>query len=109
MAKHADWMRALDQLKEALDHTAVDLARHEQALSSPLMTSDLSGERQVSWQRAIERFAERLQDCQAQVGQAEGKTQQAEAALAQEEEQLHAFRKRVDQVRQQLAKLPARV
>src|SRR5947209_13047143 len=84
MSKHADWMRALEQLREALDHTAADVARHEQTLTSPLLTSDLSTERHVSWQRALERFAERLQDCQSQVQQAELKARQAEAALTEE-------------------------
>ncbi len=109
MSKHADWMRALEQLREALDHTAADVARHEQTLTSPLLTSDLSTERHVSWQRALERFAERLQDCQSQVQQAELKARQAEAGLAEEEEEVRAFRKQADQIRQQLAKLPATV
>ena len=109
MSKHADWMRALEQLREALDQTSVEVARHEQTLNSPLLTSDLTTERHTSWQRALERFTERLQDCQAQVDGAERKAQQAEADLAAEEEKVRAFRKQVDQVRQQLAKIPAGV
>jgi uncharacterized protein YukE len=109
MSNHADWMRALEQLREALDHSATEVARHEQTLTSPLLTSDLSTERHISWQRALERFAERLQDCQNQVQHAELKAKEAEAALANEEEKVRVFRKQADQIRQQLAKLPAGV
>ena len=109
MSKHAEWTRMLEQLREALDQTAAEVARHEQTLASPLLTSDLSGERQVSWQRALERFAERLQDCQAQVEQAERNAQQAEAALAEREEEVRRFRSRLAQMRQELAKRPAGV
>ena len=109
MTKHADWMRMLEQLREALDHTAADVARHEQTLASPLLTSDLSGERQVSWQRALERFAERLQDCQTQVQRAELQAQEAESSLTEHEEEVRRYRARVAQMRQQLAKLPAGV
>src|SRR4030095_12797996 len=56
MSKHADWMRALEQLREALDQTSVEVARHEQTLNSPLLTSDLTTERHTSWLRALERF-----------------------------------------------------
>lgn len=105
--KHADWTRMLEQLTAALAQTSVELSRHEQALASPLLTSDLSGERHTSWQRALERFGERLQDCQTQVRQAERKAEQAEAALAQQEEEVTRFRSALAEIRQKLANVQA--
>ena len=101
--KHADWTKMLDQLTTALAQTSVELSRHEQALASPLLTSDLSGERHTSWQRALERFGERLQDCQTQVRQAERQAEQAEAALAQHEEEVTRFRTNLGEIRRRLA------
>jgi chromosome segregation ATPase len=103
MMKPADWMKMLEQLNTALAQTSVELSRHEQALASPLLTSDLSGERHISWQRALERFGERLQDCQTQVQQAERQAEQAEAALAQHEDEVTRFRTKVAEIRQRLA------
>src|SRR5258708_31920433 len=101
--KPADWMTMLDQLTNSLAQTAIELSRHEQALASPLLTSDLSGERHTSWQRALERFGERLQDCQTQVQQAGRQAEQAEAALAKQEEEVTRFRTAVAEIRQRLA------
>jgi chromosome segregation ATPase len=100
MTKSADWMKMLDQLNTALAQTSGELSGHEQALASPWLTSDLSGERHISWQRALDRFGERLQDCQTQVQQAERQSEQAEAALAQHEEELTRFRSKVTEIRQ---------
>src|SRR5262245_59689880 len=101
--KSNDWMQMLEQLNAALAQTSVELSRHEQALASPLLTSDLSGERHTAWQRALERFGERLQDCQAQVRQAERQAEQAETALAEEEERVTRFRSALAEIRQRLA------
>jgi chromosome segregation ATPase len=109
MMKPVDWTQMLTELAAALDQSASELTRHEQALASPLLTSDLSGERHISWQRALERFGERLQDCQNQVAQAERQTEQAEAALVRQEEETRKFHSQLEQIRQQLAKPPAAV
>src|SRR5947208_2725558 len=101
--KPADWNKMLDQLTNSLAQTSIELSRHEQALASPLLTSDLSGERHTSWQRALERFGERLQDCQTRVEQAGRQAEQAEAALAQQEEEVTRFRTAVAEIRQRLA------
>jgi uncharacterized protein YukE len=105
--KHADWMRMLEQLSEALAQSATEVARHEQTLASPLLTSDLSGERQVSWQRALERFADRLEECQARVAEAGCRANEAEAGLADQVTLMAAFRSRVKDIGRQLAKVPA--
>ena len=97
----------LEQLNAALAQTSVELTRHEQALASPLLTSDLSDERHISWQRALERFGERLQDCQTQVQHAERLAEQAETVLVQEEEQVRRFRSAIAEIRQKLAAVPA--
>jgi len=97
----------LAQLSAALEQSATEVTRHEQALASPLLTSDLSGERHISWQRALERFGERLQDCQNQVAQAERQTEQAETALVRQEEETRKFHTHLEQIRLQLAKQPA--
>jgi len=104
--KHADWMRMLEQLRDALDQTAAEVSRHEQTLASPLLTSDLSGERQVTWQRALERFAERLQECHAKSEIAGRDAQHAEAELARHEDQMRLFRAELKQAREQLGKPP---
>ena len=76
-------------------------------LASPLLTSDLSGERHISWQRALERFGERLQDCQNHVQQAERQAQLSESALAEQEADLRRFRTAITEMRQKLAAVPA--
>ena len=107
MMKHAEWMNMLDQLNAALGQTSIELSRHEQALASPLLTSDLSGERHISWQRALERFGERLQDCQTHVQAAERQSEQAEAAFSQHEEELRRYQTKVAEIRQRLATVHA--
>ena len=104
--KTAEWTRMLAELEAALEQSATEVDRHEQALASPLLTSDLSDERHTSWQRALERFGERLQDCQNQVAQAERQTEQAEAALARQEEESRRFHAQFAQIRERLAKIP---
>ncbi len=104
--KTADWTLMLDQLRESLDQTALEVARHEQALQSPLLTSDLSDERHISWQRVLERFGERLQDCQAQVEQAERQAELDEAALTEHQQQMKRFLHALEQTRGQLANVP---
>jgi hypothetical protein len=103
MTKHVEWMKMLEQLNTALAQTSIEVSRHEQALASPLLTSDLSGERHISWQRALERFGERLGDCQTQVQQAERQAEQAEAALAQQEDEIRQFRDTIAGIRERLA------
>ncbi len=105
--KPAEWMKMLEQLNAALAQTSIELTRHEQALASPLLTSDLSGERHISWQRALERFGERLQDCQNHVQQAERQAQLSESALAEQEADLRRFRTAITEMRQKLAAVPA--
>lgn len=105
--KHADWMRMLDQLRDALNQTAVEVTRHEQTLASPLLNSDLSGERHITWQRALERFGERLDECQARVQQAEREAHLAEGELARHEDQVRQFRLQVTQAREELKRVPA--
>jgi hypothetical protein len=107
--QEADWMRMLDQLREALQQSAADVTRHEQTLASPLLTSDLSEERQINWRRALERFADRLQESNVQVERAEQSAAKAVAGLAEHEELLASFRVRLVKARAQLAKVPAPV
>ncbi len=102
-------MRMLEQLRDALQQTSAEVSRHEQTLASPLLTSDLSQERQINWRRALERFSDRIQESQVQVQQAERNAERAEAGLAEQEESLAAFRSRLAQSRAQLAKLPGGV
>jgi hypothetical protein len=107
--QNADWMRMLEQLREALQQSAAEITRHEQTLASPLLTSDLSEERQVTWRRALERFADRLQDSIGQVELAKRNAAQAETGLVEQEESLASFRARLAKARAQLAKVPAAV
>ncbi len=104
--KTAEWMKVLEQLNASLAQTALEVARHEQTLASPLLTSDLSDERHISWQRALERFGERLNDCRGQVEQAERQTQQAEAALAELEQAMRGYRGQIEEIRRKLAAAP---
>ena len=104
--KPADWMRMLDQLREALNQTAVEVARHEQTLASPLLTGDLSGARQVTWQRALERFTDRLQDGQSRADEAERLAREADRNLDEYEQEIAAFRRRVEEMRRRLADVP---
>jgi hypothetical protein len=104
--KTADWTLTLEQLRESLDQTAIEVARHEQALQSPLLTSDLSDERHISWQRVLERVGERLQACQAQVEQAERQAELDEAALNEQQQAMKRFLHALEQTRAQLAKAP---
>jgi DNA repair exonuclease SbcCD ATPase subunit len=104
--KTAEWTRMLDQLRDSLDQTAIEVARHEQALQSPLLTSDLSDERHISWQRVLERVGERLQDCQAQVEQAERQAVTDEAALNEHQQEITRFLQTLEGVRGQLAIVP---
>ena len=96
----------LEQLTAALNQSAAEVARHEQVLASPLFTDDLSDERHISWQRALERFSERLQDCQTHVAQAEQQTQEAETDFAQQEQEMRRLRDQFEQIRQRLAAVP---
>ena len=105
----AEWMRTLEQLQLSLNQTAADITRHEQTLASPLLVNDLSTERHTTWQRALERLGERLQDCQTQVDRAEQESHQAESALAAHETEMTHFREKVDRIRRQLAEMPAEV
>ena len=104
--KTAEWTRVVEQLRESIEQTAAEAARHEQALESPLLTSDLSDERHVSWQRALERVGERFQDAQARVEQAERLTAENETALTEQQGELLKFVRDLERVRGQLANLP---
>lgn len=104
--KAAEWMPMLEQLTAALNQSAAEVTRHEQALESPLLCDDLSDERHISWQRALERFSERLQDCQTHVTQAEQQTQEAESDLAQHEQELRRLLDQFQQIRQRLDAVP---
>src|SRR5579871_364507 len=105
----ADWMRMLEQLREALQQTAGEVTRHEQTLASPLLSTDLGEERQVSWRRALERFADRIQESQSQIDHARQEAEQAEIGIAEQEETLAEFRVRLAKSRAELAKLPTAV
>jgi hypothetical protein len=107
--QHSDWMRMLEQLREALQQTAGEVTRHEQTLASPLLATDLTEERQLSWRRALERFADRVQDSQVHVERAKRGAEQSEGGIAEQEEALAAFRVRLAKARAQLAKVPAAV
>src|SRR5262245_7590043 len=107
--KTAEWERMLNQLRDSLDQSAIEVARHEQALQSPLLTSDLSDERHTSWQRALERVSERLQDCQVRVEQAERRAADDEAALNEHQEEAAKFLRSLERMRGQLANLPPEV
>jgi chromosome segregation ATPase len=107
--KVAEWTRVVEQLRESIDQTAAEAARHEQALESPLLTSDLSDERHVSWQRALERVGERFDEAQARVDQAERLAGIGESELTQQQEELTNFLRNVERVRGQLANLPPAV
>ncbi len=107
--QHADWLRMLEQLREALQQTAVEVSRHEQTLASPLLATDLSEERQVTWRRALERFADRVHDGQAQVDQARQEAEHSQRGIAEQEESLAEFRVRLAKSKAQLAKVPAAV
>lgn len=101
--KVQDWSPMIEELREALDRTAAELTRHEQALTSPLLTSDLSHEHQTSWQRALERFAEKLEDFRGQVEQADDLATETDAGLARLEQAVRSFQDRLREVRQSLA------
>jgi chromosome segregation ATPase len=105
----ADWMRMLEQLRDALQQTAGEVTRHEQTLASPLLSTDLGEERQVSWRRALERFADRIQESQAHVDLARQDAERAQIGIAEQEESLAEFRARLAKSRAQLAKLPTAV
>lgn len=107
--KVAEWMRVVEQLRESIDQTAAEVARHEQTLASPLLTSDLSDERHVSWQRALERVGERFHEGQARVEQAERLGVQDEAALTEQQEAMSKFLQSAGRVRRQLVNLPRAV
>jgi hypothetical protein len=104
--KTTEWMQLLDQLTAALECTSVEVARHEQTLASPLLTSDLSDERHISWQRALERFGEHLNDCRGQVEQAERQTLQAESAMSELEEAVSRYRAMIAEARTKLSVIP---
>src|SRR5262245_14580119 len=104
--KTADWTRMLEQLNDSINQSASEVARHEQALQSPLLTSDLSDERHISWQRMLERVGERLQDCQAQVELAERQCQVNETALSEHQKDMSRYLHALAQIRQQLAIVP---
>jgi hypothetical protein len=104
--KVAEWMRVVEQLRESIDQTAAEVARHEQTLASPLLTSDLSDERHVSWQRALERVGERFQEGQARVEQAERLAVQDEAALNEHQEEMARLLQTAGRLRGQLVNLP---
>jgi chromosome segregation ATPase len=104
--KNAEWMQLLDQLTAALEGTSLEVTRHEQTLASPLLTSDLSGERHISWQRALERFGERLNDCRAHIEQAERQTQQAESAMGELEKVVTNYHGKIEEVKKSLASAP---
>src|SRR5258708_24037475 len=106
MMKPTDWMKMLEQLNAALAQTSIELTRHEQALASPLLTSDLSDERHISWQRALERFGEHLNDCRGQVEQAERQTLQAESAMSELEEAVSRYRAMIAEARGKLSVVP---
>ena len=106
LTKSAEWTRVLAQLCDSLNQTAAEVERHEQVLASPLLTDDLSDERHISWQRALERFGDRVQHGQARVELAERQVEQGEVALAEHEEALTRLRESVAQMRLQLANVP---
>ena len=107
--KIAEWTRVVEQLRESIDQTAAEVARHEQTLASPLLTSDLSDERHLSWQRALERVGERFQEAQARVEQAERLAAQDEAAIAEQREEMAKFLQTAERLRGQLANVPRTV
>lgn len=107
--KIAEWTRVVEQLRESIDQTAAEVARHEQTLASPLLTSDLSDERHLSWQRALERVGERFQEAQARVEQAERLAAQDEAAIAEQREEMAKFLQAAERLRGQLANVPRTV
>jgi uncharacterized protein YukE len=100
--KPHDWSQMVEELREALDRTAVELSRHEQTLASPLFSSDLAHEHSTSWQRALERFAEQLEAFQNQVDRADQHANTADDLLAQHEKQVQAYYGRLQSMRQTL-------
>ncbi len=107
--KVAEWTRVVEALRDSIDQTAAEAARHEQALESPLLTSDLSDERHVSWQRALERVGERFEEAQARVDQAERLAGMGDSELTQQQEEVAIFLRNVERVRGQLAIVPPAV
>jgi hypothetical protein len=107
--KVADWMRVLDQLDDSLKLTAVEIAKQEQALASPLLSSDLSDERHISWQRALERFGDRLRDSQAHVDLAERQSREDETTINEQQEELDRFHQTMADICGKLAHVPSGV
>lgn len=101
--KSAEWSHVIEELQQALDRVSAELSRHEQALASPLFSSDLADEHQIGWQRALERFGEGLEQFQKQVDLADQRTAETEEKLAQHEAVVRSIHQRFQEVSRALA------
>lgn len=99
----ADWMKTMEQLQDSIHQTAAEITRHEQALASPLLVTDLSAERHTSWLRALESIGDRMQEFQTRIEQAEQDARDAESALAGHETEMVHFRDKLGRIGAQLA------
>lgn len=105
--KHRDWNQLLEQLQASLAVAATELERHEQTLASPLLSGE--GNEENRWRQSLGRFDERLHEFHQWALRSEKAVASAESVLAEREAEILQFRERLDEVRQQLANVPAAV
>jgi len=102
----ADWPETLEQLNAALSQATAELERHEQTLAAPLLSGEIASERHDVWRQCLERFEDRIQQCQDRVRRAEQDVAAAEFALVEQENHIRQHRQRIAEACRQLAQVP---
>ena len=105
--KSGEWTQMLEQLQTAVNQTTAEADRLEATLATPLLAENANVNQFEDWNRRLDEAAERLRECESYVEEAGKQAASAEGVLAVHEEQFREFQKRLEELRQKLANVPA--